>query len=106
MRISPRGADYGYMYPLRKCSRFCSSLFQSYTAYMIAIANNAVNMETLLTKLSDGKPLGEGLADKLCQLKNNSLDYLCEEVLTDIKVLMPDIMTRKWLTKEAQTIGT
>lgn len=72
---------------------------------MIAIANNAVNMETLLTKLSDGEPLGMGLADKLRELKDNSLDYLCEEVLTDIKVLMPDIMTRKWLTREAQTIG-
>ncbi|XP_022694976.1 exocyst complex component 3-like isoform X2 [Varroa jacobsoni] len=82
------------------------SLFQSYTAYMIAIANNAVNMETLLTKLSDGEPLGMGLADKLRELKDNSLDYLCEEVLTDIKVLMPDIMTRKWLTREAQTIET
>lgn len=81
------------------------SQFHSYTAYMMAISNNAVNLETLLTKLSDGKPLRPALIEKLEELKENSLEYLCEEVLTDINVLMPDIMTRKWLNKDTQTIG-
>lgn len=72
---------------------------------MIAISNNAVNMETLMTKLCDGKPLRPALVEKLDELKENSLEYLCEEVLTDIKVLMPEIMTRKWLSKDSQTIG-
>ncbi|OQR73583.1 exocyst complex component 3-like [Tropilaelaps mercedesae] len=100
-------SDYNQLVTDYKTQNFEDrSRFHLYTAYMIAIANNAVNMETLLTRLCDGKPLDAGLAAKLRELKENSLDYLCEEVLTDIKVLMPDIMTRKWLAKEAQTIET
>lgn len=81
------------------------SRFRCYTAYMIAVANNAVNMKVLLTKLNDGKKLAPNLEEKLETLKANALNYLCEEVLMDIKALTPNIMTKKWLTKEDQTIG-
>ncbi|XP_018493716.1 exocyst complex component 3 [Galendromus occidentalis] len=82
------------------------SRFHCYTAYMIAVANNAVNMKVLLTKLNEGKNLAPNLEEKLKTLKENALSYLCEEVLMDIKALTPNIMTRKWLTKEDQTIDT
>jgi len=80
--------------------------FRCYTAYMIAVANNAVNMEDLLIKLNEGKKLDLNLAQKLKTLKENALEYLCMEVLMDIKAVTPNIMTKKWLTKEDQTIDT
>lgn len=82
------------------------SRFHRYTAYMTAISNNAVVMEELFTKLCDGKPPSEPLRQKLAELGDKSLDYLCEEVIIDYKGLMNDVMTKKWLSQEVQAIDT